>query len=373
MVAQQQAPPATFTNSAQKRTQYLGQIAFDGGTTAADRRLVLRNAGYLRWLRLVGNVSFQYTTAGPTGTDPFGGYGGFIKWIRVRANNVGTLYDCSGEATAIISAIHNDYVYGAAAVNPPPYSLTASPGVAATTCTFPLHVPLELPLANKPSPLGLYQTAQNSNETSLEVQFRPIVATAGTPGSGIYVGNGNNLNAGSTGYVDVTQSFFDPIEVQSAEPNLGYMRMWREFPFTFTSDGDTEIRLPPSNIYTRVFVWIVTGAAGAGALDSTHATRFQLRYGPNLPIYDQKVQDVVYEMQQRYSFMNPGTGASTMPAGFYGFDLLEDSHDERDMIDSAATTDLRLVVTLAGATYSGGFVSKVIVEQLIPLEVPVGA
>jgi hypothetical protein len=121
-----------------------------------------------------------------------------------------------------------------------------------------------------------------------------------------------------------------------------------------------------------VFVWIVTGAAGAGAPDSTHATRFQLRYGPNLPIYDQDVDDVVYEMAARYNIVNPATGASLLPAGFYGFDLLEDSHDERDMIDSAATTDLRFVVTMAGATYSGGFASKVIVEQLIPLEVPVG-
>src|SRR5215471_19103843 len=189
----QQAPPATFTNSAQKRTQYLGQIAYDGGTTAADRRLVLRNSGYLRWLRLVANCSFSYTTAGPTGTDPFGTYGGIVKWIRVRANNVGTLFDCSGEAAVILSAIHNNYVYGASVVTPPPYNFAASPGTSATTDVWPIHVPLELPLANKPSPLGLYQTAQNSNETSLEVQFRPINGTAGTPGSGLYTGNPANL------------------------------------------------------------------------------------------------------------------------------------------------------------------------------------
>src|SRR5262249_859232 len=101
----------------------------------------------------------------------------------------------------------------------------------ATTDVFPFQVPLELPLANKPSPLGLYQTAQNSNETSLEVQFRPINGTAGTPGTGLYTGNPANLVAGSTGFLDVTQSFFDPIEVREAEPNLGYMRVWREFPF----------------------------------------------------------------------------------------------------------------------------------------------
>jgi hypothetical protein len=372
MVAQQNMPAATFTNSAQKRTQYLGQVPYDLGLSAADRRLVLRNSGYLRFLRLVQNVQFQYTTAGPTGTDPFAAYGGIVKWLRVRANNVGTLFDCSGEGAAVASMIHNQYMYGTGNMTPPPYNFVAAPALAATTDKWTLDVPLELPLANKPSPLGLYQTAQNSNETSLEVQFRPMVATAGTPGSGLYVGNGPNLQAGTLGFVDVTQSFYDPIEVPSAEPNLGYMRVWREFPYTFVSDGDTEIRLPPSNIYSRVFIWLVTGAAGAGALDGTHATRMQLRYGPNLPIYDQKIDDVVAEMARRYNVLNPSTGASLLPTGLYGFDLLEDSHDERDLIDSAATTDLRLVVTLSGANYTGGFASKVLVEQLIPLEIPAG-
>jgi hypothetical protein len=77
-------------------------------------------------------------------------------------------------------------------------------------------------------------------------------------------------------------------------------------------------------------------------------------------------------MARRYNVLNPTTGASLLPTGLYGFDLLEDSHDERDLIDSAATTDLRLVVTLAGATYTGGLASKVLVEQLIPLEIPPG-
>jgi hypothetical protein len=372
MVAQQNMPPATFTNSAQKRTQYLSQIAYDGGLTAADRRLVLRNSGYLRFVRLIQQLQFQYATAGPTATDPLATYGGICRWIRVRANNVGTIFDCSGEGAAVASMIHNQYMYGTGNMTPPPYNYVASPALALTTDKWTMDVPLELPLANKPSPLGLYQTAQNSNETSLEIQFRPVVATVGIPGSGLYVGNGSNLVAGSVGFVDATQSFFDPIEVREAEPNLGYMRVWREFPFTFVADGDTEIRLPPSNIYSRVFVWVITGAAGAGALDGTHVTRLQLRYGPNLPIYDQKVDDVVAEMARRYNVLNPTTGASLLPTGLYGFDLLEDSHDERDLIDSAATTDLRLVVTLSGATYTGGFASKVLVEQLIPLEIPPG-
>src|SRR4029077_17324374 len=167
------------------------------------------------------------------------------------------------------SMIHNQYMYGTGNMTPPPYNFPTAPALAATVAKWTQDVPLELPLANKPSPLGLYQTAQNSNETSLEIQFRPVVGTIGIPGSSIYVGNGSNLIAGYTGFVDATQSFFDPIEVREAEPNLGYMRVVREFPFTFVADGDTEIRLPPSNIYSRVFVWVITGAAGAGALDST--------------------------------------------------------------------------------------------------------
>jgi hypothetical protein len=220
MVAQQNMPPATFTNSAQKRTQYLSQIAYDGGLTAADRRLVLRNSGYLRFVRLIQNLSFQYATAGPTSVDPLAVYGGICRWIRVRANNVGTIFDCSGEGAAVASMIHNQYMYGTGNMTPPPYNFPSAPALAATVAKWTQDVPLELPLANKPSPLGLYQTAQNSNETSLEIQFRPVVGTIGIPGSGLYVGNGSNLVAGYTGYVDATQSFFDPIEVREAEPNL---------------------------------------------------------------------------------------------------------------------------------------------------------
>lgn len=370
MVAQQQAPPATFTNSAQRRDQYLSQIAWDGGLSSADRRLVLRNSGYLEYLRLSPQLNFSYTTAGPTGTDPFATYGGIIQWVRLRANNVGTLWDMSGEATAVISAIYNSYLYGAGAIFVPPYNYPASPGTSATVDKWPMDMYFELPLWNKASPYGLYQTAQNSNETSLELRFRPVVATAGTPGSGLYSGNGGNLVGGSTGFVDVQQAFYDPIEVPEAEPNLGYAHVWREFPFTFVSDGDTEIRLPPSNIYCRVFLWIITGGAGAGAGDSTHLTRLTLKYGANLPIYDEKVDAVVARMAHQYDIVNPTTGANLLPAGFYGIDLLQLGHTERDLIDSAATTDLRIVANMSGATYSGGFASKVIVEQLIPLEVP---
>jgi hypothetical protein len=360
--AQHQGPAATWTNTAQRRDQRLGAIPWDTGQNI-DRRLALRNAGYLEYLRLTPSVAFQYATAGPTGTDAFGTYGGILAWVRVRANNVGTLFDCSGEGAALISAISDQYLYGAGSVTPtPPYNFPSAPALVATTAKWSIDIPFALYLANKPSPLGLFQTATNANETSLELRFRPIVATAGTPGSGLYTGNGGNLVGGASGNVDIQQAFFDPIADPAAQPTLGYIHMWREQQTALTADGDTEIILQPSNIYCRIIVWIITGGAGALAPDSTHLQKLSIRYGANLPIYEEITDAVNARMQRMYNMVLPG--------GVYIIDLLENTHDERDLIDSAATTNLRLVINMLGATYTGGAYAKLLIEQLVPLEVP---
>lgn len=363
MVAQaQQAPPATWTTSAQRRDQRIGNVAWDQGLLI-DRRFVLRNAGYLEYVRLTPSVAFTYATAGPTGIDAFGQYGLSLAWIRMRANNVGTLWDASGEMSALHSFIVNQYNYGFGSVTPaPPYSFPSSPGTSATTVKQSIDLPLGLYMGNKPAPLGLFQTATNANETSLELRMRPIVATAGSPGSGLYTGNGGNLQAGSTGGTDINQAFFDPIAAKEAEPPLGYINSFREYQASLTADGQNEFILQPSNIYCRIYAWVVTGASGALAPDSTHVTNLAVRYGANLPIYDEPVDAVNARMQRMY--------AQTIPAGVYIIDLLENTHDERDLIDSAATTNLRIVITTSGATYSGGAYVKLGVQELIPFQVP---
>ena len=44
--------------------------------------------------------------------------------------------------------------------------------------------------------------------------------------------------------------------------------------------------------------------------------------------------------------------------------------DERDFINSAATTDLRSTISFSGGTYTAPSYVKVATEQLIPLVVP---
>lgn len=377
--APQQQAPQTFNMQARKRNQRLGSIAYDGGGNV-PRRLDLRNAGYLERLSVMESLTFAYATAGPTGSDFFGQYGGIVQRITVMANSVGLLYDCTGEMAFLITAIDSNYNYGAASIQQAAgagiggignqtYVHTASPGTSTTTNTYPLVIPVDLYLANKPYPLGLFQTALNSQETSIEVRFRPIVATAGTPGSGLYTGNGGNLSAGATGSIDIQQTYFDPIADQNAQPNLTYIHQWREFQFPLTADGDNEIRLPPSNYYSRVIMWVITDtSSNVLSGDDAHVTRLRLAYGANLAPYDEPFLAVKDRMARLYDFQ--------MPAGVYVYDFLEDTHMERDIINSAATTDLRLIITTSGATYSGttgGAYVKVAVEQLIPLGLGAGA
>lgn len=355
----------TWLGQAKRRDQRLGAVAYDGGQ-AVPRRIDLRNAGYLERLRLAVSTTSTYTTAGPTGVDSFGQYAGPIGRITVIANSVGQLYDCSGFMTAIISTVDNQYNFGAAALRPtPPAAFAAAPGVAATTNKWFYDVPIALNFANKPWPIGLFQTAINAQEISFEVRFNPIAGTTGNPGSAVYTGNPGNLAAGNqSGSVDIQQVYYDPIADPASQPSLAFIHQWREFQFPLTADGDTEIRLPPGNLYTRVIYAVVTGAAGALDLNDTVVTRLRLMYGANLAPYDETIDAVKSRMARHYSVGGAGNG---LPGGVYVHDFLEESHTERDVINSAATTDLRAVLTTAGGTYTGGGRVHVAVEQLIPL------
>jgi hypothetical protein len=354
----------TWLGLAKRRDQTLGRIAYDNGQNV-PRRLELRNSGYLEQLRLWVETTSTYTTAGPTGVDAMGQFAGPVNRFTVVANSVGLIYDCSGFMTAIISGINAQYNYGTGSVTPtPPYAFNASPGTSATTNRWAYEIPVALNLANKPWPIGLFQTAINSQEVSLEVRWNPIAGTAGNPGSCVYTGNAGNLSAANqSGFVEVQQVYFDPIADPEAQPNLAFVHTWREFQVPISADGDLEIRLPPSNLYLRVILALVTGASGALALDNTSLTRLRLMYGSNLAPYDESIHALRLRMTRHYGF--------SLPNGVYIYDFLEETHTERDIINSAGTTDLRVVLTTQGATYTGGAHVRVAVEQLVPLAAPV--
>lgn len=371
----------TWIGQARKRNQTLGLLAYDGGTLA-PRRLDLRNAGYLSQLRITETLTGQYGTAGPTASDQFGILGGWVSRLTVISNSVGLLYDCSGEMAALIAAVDRDYARYGTVINvfhqpvwptgfTQPSTNTGgqnvfvafgSVGTSAFVDQWGFNVPISLDFDNKATPLGLFQTALNSQETAIECRMRPINATAGTPGSGVYVPGASATGPNGAGNLRFQQIYFDPIADPASQPPLAFIHQWREFQQGLTADGDIDIRLPPSNFYLRIILMIVTGGSGALALDGTHLTRLRWQYGANLAPQDETLDEVMQRMMEDYTF--------TFPNGCYIVDQIKDARTERDIINSAATTDLRLTMTLSGATYSGGAYVKVGVEQLIPLVVP---
>jgi len=352
--------------------------------SGVPRILRLRNAGYLERLRLQVQALGVYAAAGPTGVDAFGQYCGPIERIIVQANSIGRLFDVSGIGAKFITWLDNQYRYGAppsSQVTPtgvtssvgfpylsPPDSFTAAPALVAFNNMWTYDIPIALQLINKPWPYGLFQLAINAQEVDLDVRFRQLASnTVGAPGNSVYTGNTANFTFTSGG-VDVEQTYFDPVPKPEDQPSLAYVHQWTEFQQAVTADGETEVRLPPNNFYLRVLLIFVQGAAGALAPNgwTTPAAqgvinRFRIMYGPNLAPIDLTASQMQQHMTSKY-------GLGLVP-GYYALDLLEDTHTERDMLNAAATTDLRVVLSTAGGNYAGGAYVKVITEQLVPIQV----
>lgn len=372
----------TWLATARKRNQILGSIVNDQGQLV-PRRLDLRNAGYLDKLWLDQAYDFSYVTAGPTSADAFAQAGGQVARLTLQSNSVGLLFDCTGEMTKVISAIDDAQRVGSANLEPSPNKFTAAPGTAATTNVWAAGIPIALKFVNKPWPIGLYQAALNALEVSLEARFRPLVAATGTPGSGIYVGNGVNVSQTVRGDLKIQQQYYDPIADANSQPSLAFVHQWREFQIPLTADGDLDIRLAPSNLYMRMIYWVVQGAAAALAPSSSILTKLQLRYGANFAPFEedatsqftnaftsiQRGANVLNRMNRTYDNMFGNAGAGPYD-GVYVHDFFTDTDTEQDFINSAATTELRATLSTSGGTYSGGAYVKVATEQLIPLVVP---
>ena len=356
----------SWIGAAKHRNQRIGAIPYDGGLNT-PRRLDLRNTGYLKALVLSQQLQSTYTTAGPTGTDALGIIGGPVSRYTLQANSVGLLFDAPSWWAQLISAINAAYSRGSVNYPVAINQFTASPALAATTNNWYHELPVSLDLNNKPWPIGFFQTALNSQETSLEVRFNPTSGTVGTPGSGIYTGNGANLTAATNiGSLDINQEYFDPIADAASQPSLAFIHQWKEFRSSLTADGDTDVNLPPANFYSRIGLLIVTGAANALAPDGTHLQRLKVQYGANLAAWDETTSStganaLAFRMYKDYGFV--------MPTGFYWEDFIADAHNERDWFNSAATTNLRVTPNMLNATYSGGAYISCVTEQIIPLTV----
>ncbi|MGN6565119.1 MAG: hypothetical protein ACTHMU_20870 [Thermomicrobiales bacterium] len=356
MVAQ--APTATWRRMAKRRSQPAVSNAW--ANVSNPNWLQLMQVGYLSKLRIYQTASGTYATAGPTSQDTLNQYCGPISWLTVKAQSVGTIFDVSGYMAAVISAVHNDYLYGNASLTAPPYANTAAPGTTAFADTYAFDIPIATHLDSVPYPVGLFQTALNDQVVNLGVTYTPIAIANISPGGGLYVGNQANLGT-PAGTTYVQQDYFDPIAEPSAQPNLSLLHTWTEYSVPISADGDWTINLNPADILVRALILPITGAANALAPDASHVTRMRFVYGGNITPFDEDYKTIQSRMARQWSNI-------TIPTGLLAYDFLADTRDERDFQNLSAMTMPRILVTGSGATYSGGAYLKVALEKLVPLQ-----
>ena len=371
------APAPTWLGQAKIRSQTMGVIASDTGLQV-PKPFDIPQVGYLESLDLSTFLTFTFSGA-PSGVDAFGPMQADLQRVTVFVNSIGNLCDVSGFSLAYISAMEFAYRYGNSSLQPSPSAFTAfgSVGTTALTNKWFHRIPLGLYLRNFPYPIGLFQTALQNLSVRLIVRWLPIQGTAGTPGSGSYTGG--TVGVQQSGNLQINETYFDPITAPSAQPYLGFIHRWSEFQTALTKSGDTDILLPGQNYYSRIIYEIVTGAAGSLALDSTHLNRLRLMYGANLAPFDE--DETAGEVSKRMQRQYPGlyaamvagvSGASGL--GVYWHDWIMDTHDNRDWINAAATTNLRSRLTMATTgTYSGGGYINTVTEEIAPLALPAGA
>lgn len=358
-----QAPPPTFLRAAKLREQPIAKINYvseaDAGT---PHQQALRNVGYLHRLNCVVTEAATYATAGPTATDSANTSVGPIGRVAVIANSIGTIFNVAGYFCPVISAIDTCYEdSNGGTVTPAPYAFTASPGTAATTNKWAFRIPISINFDTFPSPLGLYQTAISGNETDLIVNFTAIAgATTALPGTALYLGNQANLGSQSVNLA-TEQVYFDPIPQGRGQPIYAFMHKWTDQQFALTADGDTDLPINNANIYLRFILFIVTN----GAPDTAHLTNIKIQYGGNNAPFDWTVDQIKAKMARQY-------GNITFPNGFYIIDFIADTHTERDALNASATTDLRITITMSGATYTNAYV-RLASEYLAPFSVPANA
>lgn len=353
----------TWLAQARRREQPLGSLAY--ADDAGVRSLRVRNVGLLERLRLFGRIVGQYTTAGPTAVDQMGQYCGPYQRVTLRVGSLGAIYDVSGWNAFLITVIDRAHRRQFTTLTHRPYSFTAAPALAAFSNVFPLVIPLGITLRNFDAPLGLIQTAVQGQDVVLEIRHNPIAAAAAAnPNTAVYLGNNANLAAATyaSSKTDVAYDYFDPIpaEFDRAQPNLSVVHQWLEYQYPITGDGDLEILLNPSNIYTRFVLTIVSGAAGSLTPNNDILTKLRLVYGGSQAPYDLDANTLKQRIADDYANI-------TWPGGVYILDLLEDAMTERDAFNAAAATNPRLILSTTGGTYGAGAHVRLAVEQLVPL------
>jgi hypothetical protein len=356
-----QQPIPTWLTEAEQRAQPVSSIAYDGGSGTV-RYLDLPQAGYLHTLQIVTKISGTFSAA-PTNPDPNAYVQGPVQQFRVFVNSEGTLFDCDGFITGLISALQNQYDYGDGKVYPyPQASFTQQPGLVAFNDKFTHSLPLAISLANVSTPIGLYNTALQNLSIRLQERFLPVIAPANQlPGSGLYVGG--TLAAAATGQSDVNETYFEPIPYASAQPPLRYIHRWTQFEVPINvSNGTVDVPLTGRQRYLRLIYAVFDGATNAIVLNPNVLTNLQLIYGVQSTPYDETVDQVGSRMRRDY-----GKLMDSWPGGVYTHDFIQRTHTARDWFDAGRVTNLRARLTFSGAHPGTG--SKIVcaTEEVLTL------
>lgn len=356
-----QAVP-TWLTEAELRQQPVSSIPYDQGTGTV-RFLDLPQAGYLSKLQLVTRIGGQFSVA-PTTFDPNAYIQGPIQQLRVFVNSEGTLFDCDGFITALISGLQNQYDYGDGKVYPTPQnSFSQMPGINTFADRWTHTIPLGINLANLSTPIGLYNTALQNLNIRLQERFLPGIQPANTlPGNGLYLGG--TLSGALTGQTDVNETYFEPIPYQTAQPPLKYIHRWTQFevPINVTN-GQVDIPLSGRQRYLRLIYAVFDGPANNVVLNDGIMTELKLTYGVQSSPFDETFDQVKTRMRQDY-----GKLMDSWPGGVYTHDFIQKTHTARDWFNAGRVTNLRGQITFAGAHPGTG--SKIVcaTEEVLTLQ-----
>jgi hypothetical protein len=349
-------PATTFLAEARQRFIDLGLIAYDGGSRSPNTKDT-RATGYLSRIRAVCRLSGSVGVANTASADAFGALAGPVDRVQLRTLTVSNIIDLSGEMAAVMTFLDNWYRQPGTSLNPAgAYSFTATPAIGAFAGEWTFDLPVSVELANYPSPLGLYQTAVAGQVATVAVNWRPVVATVGVPGSGIYVPGASGTYTGVTGNARLQQEYFEPIQNPNGWPVGDYMHRWREFSVPVNGDNTYEIPLVQGNYYSRLIYLVVTN----GAVNATAVNRLQYEFGGNMIPMDETGDSALTRQARMWN--------GQIPAGFYIHDFLTPNHTDRDFVNSAVVTAPRAAFTLSGASYGGAAnYIRTAVEEFIPL------
>ncbi len=356
-------PQATWLTEAQLRAQPVGSIPYDGGSQS-PRFLQLPQAGYINALDIAQNLTGIHSVA-PTSADVMGKLGGPIKQIRLFVNTEGEMYNLPGYISNLVMAMDDAYnMDDGRNYNWPLSSFDRMPGLNTFNDLWLYRIPLGLTLKDVPWPIGLYNTAIQNLTVQLQTEFLPIVATAGAPGSGLYLG-GTLTTPAAAGNFDVNEQYFEPIPILQAQPPLKYIHRWTSFSVPITlGSGTIDIPLPGRQNYIRLIVAVIDGASSTTlTLSPSILTNLKLTYGVQTSPFDFTVNQLIFRERQLY-----GRLMDAWPQGVYFMDFIKETHTTRDWFNAGNVTNLRLQATLANAHTGVGSYFLVAAEEVLTLQ-----